>query len=411
VSISTTRAWLPVGAAMLACGWGGNQFTPLLIMYRDAGYSVLTVDLLLGAYVVGLIPGLLLAGGWSDRFGRKPVMLAGTVCSLVASLLLAYGPGGELGPVALSIGRFITGIAVAVAMSVGSTWVKELSDHAGADPDTGTGRAALCLTAGLGIGPGVAGVLAQWGPWPTALPYLVHALLVAIVLLALPRAPETVRGVATAGGVGRPGHAGRFAPVKHPRFRRVIVPMAPWIFGSAGVAYAIMPQLVGDRVGRWGLAYSTLLTVCTLGAGTVVQPLARRIDRVTSARGVLVGMVVMSVGLAASAIAAALRSPVAALLAAVVLGAAYGIALLCGLLELGRLAPPEQLAGLIGVYYALAYIGFLLPSMLAVLSAVVSYPMLLVGLASIAVAGTLVILWHSRAHLPHASAAREPQPA
>jgi MFS family permease len=414
VSISTTRAWLPVGAAMLACGWGGNQFTPLLIMYRDAGYSVLTVDLLLGAYVVGLVPGLLLAGGVSDRFGRKPVMLAGTVCSLVASLLLAHGPGGGLGPVALSIGRFITGIAVAVAMSVGSTWVKELSDRGGASPDSGTTRAALCLTLGLGVGPGVAGVLAQWGPWPTALPYLVHVVLVAIVLPTLSRSPETVPGRESADRrrvASRSGRPGRFAPARHPRFRRVIVPMAPWIFGSAGVAYAIMPQLVGDRVGHWGLAYSTLLTVCTLGAGTAVQPLARRMDRLTSARGVLAGMVVMSVGLAASAVAAALHSPVAALVAAVVLGAAYGIAMLSGLLELGRLAPPEQLAGLIGVFYALAYVGFLLPSLLAVLSTVVSYPVLLVGLASIAVAGTLLILRHSRRHLPHAATVPEPQPA
>lgn len=406
MSPSTTRAWLPVGAAMLACGWGGNQFTPLLIMYRDAGYSVLTVDLLLGAYVIGLVPGLLLAGGWSDRVGRKPLMLAGTVFSLVASLLLAYGPHGVLGEVALSIGRFVTGVAVAVAMSVGSTWTKELSDRAGASPEAGTGRAALSLTLGLGVGPGVAGVLAQWGPWPTAVPYFVHALLVAAVLPTLPRVPETVAGRARP-----PGGPGRFAPVRHPRFRRVVLPMAPWIFGSTGVAYAIMPQLVDDQVGHWGLAYSTLLTVCTLAAGTAVQPLARRIDRISSARGVLVGMVVMSTGLAASALAAALHSPVAALVAAVVLGAAYGIALVAGLLELGRLAPPEQVAGLIGVYYALAYVGFLLPSLLAVLSAVASYPMLLLGLASIAVAGTLLILRHSRAHLPHSPAVPEPQPA
>jgi MFS family permease len=368
-------------------------------MYRDAGYSVLTVDTLLGAYVIGLVPGLLLAGGLSDRFGRRPVMLAGTTLSLLASALLAVG---ERGPGWLAAGRFLTGVAVAVAMAVGSTWVKELSDR---EPDSvadrGTGRAALCLTLGLGVGPGVAGVLAQWGPMPMVLPYLVHLLLVATVLPVLRRSPETGSraGSSVRLGVVRLGVV-RLGVVRHPRFRRVIVPMAPWVFGSAGVAYAIMPQLVGDRVGHWGLAYSTLLTVCTLGAGTLVQPLARRLDRQTSARGVVVGMIVMSLGLAASAVAAALRSPWLALGAAVVLGAAYGIAVLSGLLELQRLAPPEELAGLIGVYYALAYLGFLVPSLLAVLSEVASYPVLLVGLAVVAFSGTLLIVRHSRAHLP-----------
>ncbi|MER6900660.1 MFS transporter, partial [Amycolatopsis sp. NPDC000740] len=92
---TTTRpAWFPAAAAVFAAGWGGNQFTPLLVMYHAAGYSAFTVDALLGAYVVGLVPGLLLSGGLSNRYGRRPVMFAGTVLSLLASLLLALGPLG-----------------------------------------------------------------------------------------------------------------------------------------------------------------------------------------------------------------------------------------------------------------------------------------------------------------------------
>ncbi|MCF7548056.1 MFS transporter [Pseudonocardia sp. WMMC193] len=372
--------------AVFACGWGGNQFTPLLVMYREAGWSVLTVDALLGAYVVGLVPGLLCAGALSQRYGRKPVMVAGTVASLVASLLLAVG-----GVPAIAAGRFVTGLAVAVAMAVGSTWVTELSVRAGDSAATGTRRGALWLTVGFGLGAGVAGVLAQWGPWPWHLPYLVHAVLALGALVPLFRLPET-RGFAEPGP--------RFTEVRHPRFRRVVLPMAPWIFGSAGVAYAILPQLVGERLGSWGLAYSTLLTVCTLGAGALVQPLAKRLDRPTSARGVLVGMVLMSGGLAASAVAALVRSPVVALGAAVLLGAAYGIAVVSGLLELQRWVAPSRIAALTGVYYALAYVGFLLPSVLALLSGVASYPVLLAALVVVAAGGTAIIARHSRRHLP-----------
>jgi hypothetical protein len=264
--------------------------------------------------------------------------------------------------------------------------------RAGDPAATGTRRGALWLTLGFGLGAGVAGVLAQWAPLPWHLPYLVHAVLALAALAVLVRLPET-RGIAL-------GTGARFGSVRHPRFLRVITPMAPWIFGSAGVAYAILPQLVGERLGSWGLAYSTLLTVGTLGAGALVQPFAKRLDRTTSARGVLVGMVLMSGGLAVSAVAAVVRSPVLALVAAVVLGAAYGIAVVSGLLELQRLVPAGELAAMTGVYYALAYVGFLLPSVLALLSGVASYPVLLGGLVVVAAAGTAIIARHSRRHLP-----------
>ncbi len=77
---------------MFCCGWGGNQFTPLLLLYRrEGGYSNVVVDLFLGTYVVGLIPGLLVAGALSDRHGRKPLMVVGTVLSCCSSVLLMFG--------------------------------------------------------------------------------------------------------------------------------------------------------------------------------------------------------------------------------------------------------------------------------------------------------------------------------
>ncbi|WP_031467409.1 MFS transporter [Sciscionella sediminilitoris] len=388
-SVTRTGGWIPVAAAMFCCGWGGNQFTPLLVMYREAGYSAVTVDVLLGAYVLGLVPGLLTSGRLANRYGRKPVLFAGTLLSLAASVLLALG---ELGLGWLAAGRLVSGFGVAVAMAVGSTWVKELADaEPGSAADLGTRRAALWLTLGLCLGPGVAGVLAQWAPFPMELPYLVHIVLTIAVLAVLPGTRET-------GGIEGP--SGGFGRVRHPRFRRVITPMAPWIFGSLGIAYATMPQVVADRLGNWGLAYSTLLTICALGAGIGIQPIAKRLDRHTSARAVVVAMIVLTLGLVVSAVAAIFDSPWLALGTAFVLGFAYGIAIVAGLLELQRLAGKTDLAELTGVYYALAYAGFLLPAVLAALSAVVSYVVLLVALAVFAGSGTLFILRHSRRHLP-----------
>ena len=404
-------AWLPVAVAMFCCGWGGNQFTPLLVMYRDAGYSVLVVDALLGAYVVGLVPGLLTAGRLSDRVGRKPVMFGGTVLSLVASGLIALG---EYGPEWIAIGRFVTGVGLAVAMVVGSTWLKELADREpAAQPDLGPRRSALWLTLGLGIGPGIAGVLAQWAPWPMVLPFLLHMGLCVGGLMVVCRSPETrptanarlsgsaepapsTQRTRAASSVARPpSHGG----VGHPRFARVILPMAPWVFGTLGVAYAIMPQVVGDKLGSWGLAYSTLLTIVTLGAGVGIQPIAKRLDHEGSARAVLTAMVILCVGLALSAWTAAVRSPWLALVTALVLGIAYGILLVAGLLELQRIGRDGEMAALTGAFYALAYVGFLLPAVLAALSVAFSYVTLLLGVTVIAVVGTAVVVRNSTRHL------------
>ncbi|MEI5527352.1 MFS transporter [Streptomyces brasiliscabiei] len=384
----SSGSWRPVAAAMFACGWGGNQFTPLLLMYRRlGGYSALSVDAFLGAYVVGLVPALLLAGPVSDRRGRRPVLVFGTVASVLASLVLSFGADGAW---AIYAGRLITGVAVGIAMSVGTSWVKELST--GADGGLAARRAALCQTAGFALGAGVAGALAQWGPRPMVTPYVVHILLTAAVPALLSRVPETRPPNLRATTGSDRGLLRNLvddlrvpAPARR-RFRLVVLPMAPWIFGSAGLAYAVMPQLVESRVGNWALVYATALTVLTLGTGAAVQPIAKRLQRAAGpdGRACVVAMSVMLLGTVLCAANAVVRSPWLAVAAAITLGAAYGIAVISGLLEIQRMAGQENLAGLTGIYYTLAYSGFLLPAVLATLSHWLSYSAMLSGVALIA---------------------------
>jgi MFS family permease len=396
-------AWRPVAAAMFVIGWGGNQFTPLLVVYRDrAGYSEVGVDTFLGAYVLGLIPGLLVASALSDRYGRRPILLSGLVASVAGSAALALEPAAGTG--AVLAGRLLSGLAVGMAMAVGTAWVNELSGPAldpSAGPGTGARRASIALTLGLGIGPGVAGALAQWAPLPLTLPYLLQ------IALAVPafagvrwRAIET-RFDTTPTALW---HRLRVPPVARRRFRWVVLPMAPWIFGSAGVAYAIVPQVVDDRVGHWALIFATGLTVATLGAGVLVQPIARRLDSVSTARAVFISMVLMSLGLALAAVTAATDSPQLAAVDAILLGAAYGIAVVSGLLEVQRIAEPDELAGLTGVYYALAYVGFLLPATLSELSNWFGYATMLTTLAVIAIACTAIVGSAWSKHLPSTEA-------
>jgi MFS family permease len=384
------RPWVAVAAAAFCIGWGGNQFTPLLIAYAQrSGYTQVDVDVLLGAYVLGLIPGLLVASTLSDRHGRRPVMAFGLVSSVIGSLIIAVGD--FWGFPAIFAGRLLSGVAVGIAMAVGSAWITELSRAPYDDvaPGAGARRASICLSLGLGVGPLCAGLLTQYGPLPLVLTYLVHAGLCLPALWAVQRRTiETRTETPSASTSGSVLHGLRVPAAGHRRFIRVVLPMAPWIFGSAAIAYAIVPALVADRLGHWALLYTAGLTVLTLGCGVAVQPIARRLDDHSSARAVVVSMVLMALGVFAAVVTAVTRSIGVAVLVAMLLGCAYGIAIVSGLLEIQRIAEPDELAGISGVYYSLAYAGFLLPAILAALARYFSYPAMLTVVGLLAAACT-----------------------
>jgi MFS family permease len=384
------RPWARVAAVLFVIGYGANQFSPLMVMYRERGhYSALVVAAFFGVYVAGLAPGLLLGGPLSDRWGRRRVLLPAVVASLPASAVLALGTFSEA---LLYTGRFLFGVVTGVAMAVGTTWVKELSQpphDPEADEGSGARRAALALSAGFGIGAAVGGSLAQWAPWPMELPYVVHVAVTVPAVFWLLRTPETWHPVAT----GRSLRADlRIPGVAHPRFRRLVLPAAPWVFGAPAISFAIQPAALGAaRTAGFGLIFATALTAVTLSASVGIQSWARRLDRHSRTAGARLGLLLIAAGTLVAAVTAATGSLVVAVAAAVVLGAGFGISLVSGLLEVQRIAEPGQLAGLTAVYYSLTYVGFLLPVVLAALVGVASYPLLLVVVAAVAV-GCLAVV-------------------
>ncbi|MFC7956703.1 MFS transporter [Rhodococcoides kroppenstedtii] len=393
-STTGTRPWLPVALGMLAVAWGGNEFTPLLVMYREGyGFSPVVVDVFLFAYVVGIVPALLVGGPLSDRYGRRPLMLPAPLIAAAGSLLIALGSHTAA---LLSAGRVLSGVALGLGMAVGGSWVKELSVDS---PTAGARRAAMSLTAGFATGAGVAGVLAQWAPWPDVLPYAVHIGLAVLATLALAGVRETVR------------NADRTTPLRddlriptagHARFVTVVLPVAPWVFGAASVAYAVLPGLMADHAGAFPVAFSALLGVVALSSGFAIQALGRRIDTPSSARAVLVALAVVVVGMVLVAVAAQVLVVPMALLAAAVLGGGYGMAMVSGLQEVQRIAGPKDLAGLTAVFYSVTYLGFAVPALLALLveETALTYPELFGAGVVLAAASFAVVARNSRRHLP-----------
>lgn len=352
---------------MLAAAWGGNHFAPLLLLYRQLdGYSAVQVNLFFAFYILGLVPGFLLTGPVADRHGRRRVVAVALALGVAGSLVLAAGSADVFW---MCAGRLISGVSVAAAMVAGTSWIKELSEH-DAGPPVRARRASLTLTAGFGLGAGVSGALAQWGPAPTLLPYGVQIALSLVAVLPLARTPETRRGHATRLSLRIPA-AGRR------RFLGVVLPMAPWVFSAPALAFVVAPALVADGLGGYRIAFAALLALVTLCAGAGVQPLVPQIARVTGGRQAVAGLVLCAVATALLALDAVVLSSVLAAGVAVLFGLSYGICIVSGLVEVQAMAGPDDLAGLTGIYWSLTYIGFALPVALAGLARFASYDLLL----------------------------------
>jgi len=348
-----------VGGLLFAAGWGANHFAPLLLLYqRQFGLSNLATAAIFGAYAVGLIPSFLVGGPLADRFGRRRVAVPAVVASMFGSLTLMLGARY---PAALSFGRVLVGLSAGAAFTAATAWVRDLSSNEPAG--TGARRAASCLSAGFALGPLVSGAIAQWGPAPALLPYVIHLILTIPILGAASLAPE----IADDGGRVRTAPIAWLRPSTDVRFWKLTAPAAPWVFASATIAFVTLPALVHSGVPGAPIAYAGLVTAITLVTGIAAQPAARWLDRRTRF-GLPAGLACCVVGCLVGAVAVGHRSPWLALFDALILGAAYGILVATGLTDVERLARPEERARLASSFYCLAYSGIGAPYLMAALA-------------------------------------------
>jgi MFS family permease len=389
------QAWLPVAGVLAGAGWGSNQFTPMLLVYHARlGLSTATLEALFAAYAVGLIPGLLVAGRWSDRHGRRAVGLSAAAISLLASASLIAGSDALA---LLFIGRLLAGVSSGAAFGVGTAWLRETSlpPFGDADHAVVARRAAVAMTIGFALGPFVAGLLAQWAPAPAVVPYLPHVVLMLAVLRGLRNVPETVQRQA------RPTDQIRLPRQNARRFRRLVVPMAPWVFVGPAIAFALLPSVVGTGRSADGVALTAAITCITALAGVVIQPVARRVEAgPRDHAAALLGLVVLAGGLALGALAADVRENWLLFPCAIVLGSAYGLCLVAGLLEVQRLAAEGALAGLTATFYVFTYLGFAAPYLIALAAHATTYAVLLVIASGLALLTAGVVRAAARASQP-----------
>ena len=152
---------------------------------RDLGASVATGQLTLSALLLAFGCSQLVWGPLSDRFGRRPVLLAGLCIYTAASLASAFAPSMAL----LIAWRAAQGAAMGAVVMCARAIVRDLyTPLAGARAMskalTGLGLVA-CLCAPLG------GLLTVWLGWRAALLALTAYAVATLALVAL-RMPETL---------------------------------------------------------------------------------------------------------------------------------------------------------------------------------------------------------------------------
>jgi MFS family permease len=323
--------------------------TPLYALYREQfGFSELMVTVIFASYAAGVIAALLLVGRLSDEIGRRPVLLPGLAFSALSAVVFLLANG--LAP--LFVGRVLSGISAGIFTG---TATATLVDFA---PPGRAGRGTLVATAanmlGLGFGPLLAGILAEYASHPLRLPFWVDlALLVpaAVAILAMPE-PVSVRG--------KP----RLRPqaLRVPEQVRTIFIRAS-LAGFAGFAVlglftAVSPAFLGQTLHITNEAIVGLVVFGVFAASAVGQfgyeAVPDGLALPAGCGGLIGGMVLLAIGLASSSLALLV-------LGGVIAGVGQGLSFRAGLAGINAAAPPEDRAAVASSFFVVAYLALAVP--------------------------------------------------
>lgn len=146
-----TTAWMVTAVFTLS-----NSATPLYVHWqREIGFSNGTLTLVFAAYIAGLLATLLFAGQLSDRFGRKPVLFPGLAAAVFSCVLFSFASSVAV----LLIARFLTGVAVGAIVSAGMAAVVDAGGSC--HRQSASLAASVAMVSGAGLGPLLAGILAE----------------------------------------------------------------------------------------------------------------------------------------------------------------------------------------------------------------------------------------------------------
>ncbi|WP_428950406.1 MFS transporter [Streptomyces sp. cg35] len=329
--------------------------TPLYPLYeaRD-GFSTFMVTVVFAVYAVGVTVSLVLAGHVSDWAGRRRILLAALFLELVAAVLFLTSSALPM----LLVARFVTGLGVGMLTATATAHLHEL--HAAHRPGAPAQRFEIVSTAanigGLGVGPLVAGFLAQYVGAPLRVPYVVFAVLLVVVMAALALAPETVQAPPV-----RPRYRPQRVSADHGD-RAGYVAAAAAAFSSFavfGLFTSIAAGFVGHTLGHPSRALAGVVVCAVFGGAALAQTLTHRLPpRAKMTLGLLaeaVGFLTLVVGMHTVDLATFLTGGVVA-------GVGAGLLFKAAVGTVVAMAAPARRSEALASLFLIAYLGLSLPA-------------------------------------------------
>jgi MFS family permease len=290
--------------------------SPLYGLYRERdGLSTLTITIVYAIFAGGTIATLLAVKVIAAKVGRRKVMLAAVVTMMIAAGILAAWkalPG-------LLVGRLVTGVAVGLAAGTAIAYLIELRvlEDPGGSPVAARNVGTAVNVGALGIGPLVAGALAEWVRSPLLIPYLLVIALGAVALVGLVGVAETAPPASEPLPDPKP---------RSPRPINLLVPAAVVTlaaFAANGLFAGLSGLLLSVVFGHSSHALAGLTLFLIFAAGVAAQ---LGTSRLPASRVFTFGTVSMITGLALLVVAVRISSPSLALflLAGTLIGAGAG---------------------------------------------------------------------------------------
>jgi MFS family permease len=367
---------------------GANLATPLYAVYaKQFGFSSLVLTSVFATYAFVLVPALVLFGRLSDRFGRRPIIVAGLVVACAALVLFAFATSVAW----LYAARALQGLAVGMISGAATAALVEL------DPEANRRRAALLAglaqAGGSALGPLAAGVLAEWAPSPLRLCYFVGlglTVAAAVALLILLGEPEQGR---EPWRIQRP----RVPAEIRARFARVGLTAAT-AWAVVALYLSIVPSYASGLLHTHDLALLATVAAVALLTSFAAQVVSQR-WRPSLQASQAVGLAAIALGLVVLVVASPLHSLALLVAGGLVTGAGHGVAFLNAQEELNHIAPAEHrgevTAAFIGCIYALVATSVITAGLLA-LGASLAHAVAAVSVALLALA-VLGAAWQFRA--------------
>ena len=345
---SEVAFWL-VAYVFAATMLGTTLPTPLYVIYQSQWrISSGVVTLIFAVYAAGVLATLVFAGRASDQVGRRPVLGTALALSTLSTVVFITAPSVGW----LFLGRVLSGFSAGLMTG---TATAALTDMLGpAKPRRATLVSTVVNTGGLGLGPLIAGLFAQYAPHPTVLVFEAYLVLLVLAAIAVASVPETVarhqRLSVRFVGFGFPDSG---------RDEFVAAGVAGFAaFSLLGIFSALAPTFLGNVLHQHSHAVGGAVVFMLFAVSAGTQIIAGRFDY---RRVVSIGLALFLVFLALIDTGLSQASMGLFLVGTGVGGIAVGCAFIGSLSTANRLAPAERRGQVISSYFIFCYLGLTVP--------------------------------------------------